>query len=211
MTDDEVPARQPLFNAPWPAVAVPLVLLAAYLWQWQTGTEATYFNWGLSADRLRQGAWFTLVTHLFIHGGWSHVGMNCAAAIAFGPPVARYLGSGARGAAGFFAFFIICGVLAGLGFVIANLTGADPAVGASGAISGLWGAATRMRAGRGQLAPVFSRQVVIQSSVVLALNIILGLLGPLAAMHIAWEAHVAGFIAGLFLIGPAGWIMGRRG
>jgi len=54
--------------------------------------------------------------------------MNCAFALAFGAPVARFLGTGARGALTFLVFFVLCGVLAGLACSIATVPGLPPAV-----------------------------------------------------------------------------------
>ncbi len=209
MTDEEALAREPLFRSTWTAVAIPLILLAAYLWQIKAGANEVELTLGLSAERLAEGHFETLITHLFVHGSWLHLGMNCAAALIFGTAVARYLGPGLWGAVVFFSFFLVCGVLAGLGYVLAHPLGMDVAVGASGAISGLWGAATRLLIGRGRLAPVFDRLVLTQSAVILAVNVVMGLAGTLQSMNIAWEAHVAGFIAGLLLIGPAGRLIRR--
>ena len=62
--------------------------------------------------RWTQGRWSTLVTALFLHGGWAHVLMQHR--LHPGVRHARWRGgwaTGARGAAAFFAFFLVCGVL----------------------------------------------------------------------------------------------------
>ena len=139
----------------------------------------------------------------YLHGGWTHLLMNAGSALAFGPPVARLFGAGGRGAMLYFGFFLLCGVLAGLGYVAVHLGGSAPVIGASGAVSGLWGAASRLLGRGGRLAPILSRQVVSQAMVFTALNVAIGLAGGFAQLNIAWEAHLAGYLAGLLLIGPA--------
>ncbi len=203
------PPREPLFRAPWPAVAIPAVLVAVYLWQWGLATETQVFALALSPQGIAEGRYQILISYLFVHGSWAHLGMNAVAAFAFGPPVARYFGSGARGTLSYFAFFLICGILSGLGYVIPHWGGDELAVGASGAISGLWGAASRLLIGRGEPAPLFHRMVVIQGIVFIVTNVAVGLLGGLAALNIAWEAHVTGYLVGAVLIGLAGRLAGR--
>jgi membrane associated rhomboid family serine protease len=161
---------------------------------------------------LREGRLDTLFTHIFLHGGWTHLLMNVGSALAFGPPVARLFGRGARGAALFLLFFLICGAFGGLGYVATHMEGSGLVVGASGAISGLWGAASRLLGQDGRLAPILGRQVVSQAMVFTVLNILIGLAGGFAQLHIAWEAHLAGYLAGLLLIGPASLLTdGSRG
>lgn len=150
-----------------------------------------------------------LVSHIFLHGGWTHLLMNAGSALAFGPPVARLLGPGGKGAVLYFGFFLLCGVLAGLGYVAVHLGGSAPVIGASGAVSGLWGAASRLLDRRGRMAPILSRQVLGQAMVFTALNVVIGLAGGFAQLHIAWEAHLAGYLAGLLLIGPASLLADR--
>jgi membrane associated rhomboid family serine protease len=210
MRPETPPAREPLFNAPWPAVAIPVLLVAVYLWQWRLASDTEVALLALSPQAIAQGRYQTLLSYLFVHGSWAHVAMNSAAAFAFGPPVARFLGADLRGVLLFYGFFLLCGILSGLGYVIPHWGGSDLAVGASGAISGLWGAASRLLIGRGRLAPVFNRAVILQGVVFIVMNVVVGLLGGLAALNIAWEAHVAGYLVGLILIGPVGRLARSR-
>ncbi|HUO12285.1 MAG TPA: rhomboid family intramembrane serine protease, partial [Caulobacteraceae bacterium] len=100
----ERPRREPLFNAPWTILVLCLGLIAIYIWERWVGSEALIATYGLSRLTLRLGRWDTLVTCLFLHASWAHVLMNSVAAFAFGPPVARLMGTGPRGAIVFFAF-----------------------------------------------------------------------------------------------------------
>src|SRR5665213_561326 len=122
-----------------------------------------------------------------------------------------------RGAASFVAFFLVCGVIAALAY--AGLLGlTDPGggwalVGASGAASGLFGAAARLIEGRGRLGSIVGRTVVGMSLAWVAVNAVLGLSGltpGAAGLPVAWEAHIFGYFAGLILIGPVARAAGRR-
>jgi membrane associated rhomboid family serine protease len=209
LTDTRPPAPEPAFNAPWPSLVLPVVLIAAYLVQRQL-PPAEQAHLALTSQAiLREGRWDTLFTHIFMHAGWTHLFMNLGSALAFGPPVARLFGQGVRGAVLFVLFFLICGAFGGLGFVATHIEGSGLVVGASGAISGLWGAASRLLGQNGRLAPIFSRQVISQALVFTVLNVLIGLAGGFAQLNIAWEAHLAGYVAGLLLIGPASLLADR--
>jgi membrane associated rhomboid family serine protease len=93
----------------------------------------------------------------------------------------------------------------------------SPLIGASGAISGMMGAAARFgfridrgsgKAGfAGPVLPVSlvlrSRNTVVFLAVWMVVNLVTGLvgLGIGAGQQIAWEAHIGGFLAGFFLVG----------
>jgi membrane associated rhomboid family serine protease len=206
------PEREPMFNAPWTIVVLCVGLIALYEAQKLFVPDALRDFYGVSGAALAAGRWQTLVTSLFLHGSWPHVLMNSVAALAFGPPVARLLGTNPRGAAVFFGFYLVCGVLAGLGFVAADPHGLSPAVGASGAISGLLGAASRIIQGRGRIGPMFGSTVLGMGAAWIIVNVVLGVSGltPGAmGMQVAWQAHVAGYVAGVLLLGPFARLAGR--
>ncbi len=77
----------------------------------------------------------TLVTSLFMHGGWLHLTGNMLYLWIFGNNVEDVLGYG-----GFLAFYLMCGVVATLAHVAAAPDSIVPLVGASGAIAGVLGA-----------------------------------------------------------------------
>ena len=203
--DQPEPRRERLFNAPWTIVALPALLIALYAVQSTTFSDANVAHWGLTPAALAGGRWQVLLTALFLHGSWPHVLMNSIAILAFGPPAARLMGTGLRGASAFFVFYLVCGVLAGLGFVAADLHDLNPVVGASGAVAGLLGAASRLIEGRGRIGPMFGRTVLGMGLVWAIANVVLGVTGftpGAAGMPVAWQAHLAGYLAGVLLIGP---------
>jgi membrane associated rhomboid family serine protease len=210
------PARQPAFHAP--AIVLWLIgaLLAAHAGRMALDPArsadiiVTYAfipaRYALPGSLWDQAIPF--VSHLFLHGGWGHVVMNSLWLLAFGPVVARRFGGGL-----FLLFFFICGASGAAAFLLFNWGGADPMVGASGAVSGLMGAGLRLmpgmfawaQPGEARLAPILSRPILSFSLIWGGLNLVVGLIGGGflgADGAIAWQAHLGGYLAGLLLAGP---------
>jgi len=190
---------------PWramPAVvkALTLTLIAAYAaFFFFASTEtkdALVQTYGVTPLRFTQGsieasAWLSLVAHVFFHGGWLHLGMNCIVLLQAAPLVAARLG-----AAQFIILFFVSAIGGGLAYVSINPSGAAPAIGASGAICGVF--AAFMLAVR----PT-PKQALADPNVRNAIGMFLFINVGLAAaasmfglLPIAWEAHLGGFIAG---------------
>jgi membrane associated rhomboid family serine protease len=208
------PAREPAINAPWPVAAISLGLVALYLLQSRFPLALVADALAFSPDRLDREP-LRLITSLFVHGSWAHVLMNAAFILAFGAPVARLLGPQARGVASFFAFYLACGIVSGLGFALLHWGQPANIVGASGAASGLMGAAARLIGGHGRVGPMFSRAVTSMGFAWIIVNVIMAFAGgaliPGAGdAQIGWEAHLAGFAAGVLLIGAFARLAGRR-
>jgi membrane associated rhomboid family serine protease len=171
------------------------------------------------------GTWVQGIINLFsyslLHASWAHFILNGVWLLAFGAPVARSLGPRK-----FIFLFMACAMLAGLGQIYAapfeNYL--VPIIGASGAVAGLMGAASRFafsdvkwlnpngQAPQRRLLPLRevpkSRPVVMFIIIWIIVNLAFGLLGPYglaspdgAPVNIAWIAHLVGFFAGLLLIG----------
>lgn len=220
---DAMRVREPLSRAPWPPMALVLVLIGIYAWQASTGdaaactagfARAQCVRYGFAPTQLDSGVWSGLVTALFMHGGWTHVLFNSVFAVAFGAPVARLFGLAVKGVIAFFAFFLICGVIGNLGFALLNPHSPTLVIGASGAVAGFMGAASRLLdrrtadGGVAGLAPFTSRTVVAMGAAWLTINLVVGLFGfdvgiGAPGQPVAWEAHLFGYAAGLLLIGPA--------
>jgi membrane associated rhomboid family serine protease len=135
----------------------------------------------------------SLLTHMFLHGGVIHLVGNMFFLWLFGKNVEDRLGSPA-----FLGLYLVTGVLAMLGHVVANLSDAVPAVGASGAVSGVMGAylVFHPHARVLTLVPNLVFQVVyLPAYVLLGLYFVLQFFTPDIA-QVAWVAHVAGMAAG---------------
>lgn len=200
------PQREPLFRGPWPVWTIAGLILGSYAIQsLSLDLSAAARGYGLIPADLARGRWSTLFTALFIHGGWAHAGMNALGALAFGAPAARYFGLGARGAAGFFLLYMVCGVLSNLGYAAAHPGDVTPLAGASGAVSGLLGASIRLIEHRPGLSPLASRTVVASTAAWIVINALMGVFhyAPgLGDVQVGWEAHIAGYFAGLILVRP---------
>jgi membrane associated rhomboid family serine protease len=143
------------------------------------------------------GDWLSLIaapfTYQFLHGGWVHLGVNMLTLAAFGAPVERLLRPPR-----FVAFYLSAGLAAGAIHILSFPDSADPVVGASGAISGVFGAVLILlwRVGRlPSLLPI--------AGVWIALNVFFGIFGgtPGAGGEpVAWTAHIGGFVYGLAAI-----------
>ena len=84
---------------------------------------------------LQAGAWWQVVTYMFVHGSWWHIFFNMVTLLLFGIQVERHMGS-----TEFLLFYFVCGIGAGIVTVLFNSAtgqGMIPVVGASGAIFGL--------------------------------------------------------------------------
>lgn len=180
------------------------LIAAAYAWQVNApDTTGVIYDYGLVPAQLSQGRWGPLFTHIFLHGGLLHLFLNGTALLAFGAPAARLLGSGPVGAVRFFGFFLVTGILGGLAFWALHPEGTTPLVGASGAISGLMGAAARLLEDPRRVGSPFSGAAMRFTLPWVAINLVIAAVGQAApgGLPIAWEAHLGGLAAGLLLIG----------
>jgi membrane associated rhomboid family serine protease len=208
------PVREPMFNAPWPALALVTVIVGGYAVQSQFPMDAVVGAYAFSPAALDQGRWWTLVSALFLHGSWAHALMNAAFALAFATPVARFFGTRGLGVIVFFVFYLVCGVISNLGYAGLHMGSPAALVGASGAVSGLMGAASRLIAGGGRIGRIFSLAVIGMGAAWVIVNLLVGVVGSgfvpgSGGAGIAWEAHLAGFLAGVLLITPFAWAARR--
>lgn len=201
---DPQPRPEPIFNVPWPAllaaasVIIPHILLLR-------ADDATIESLVLVPAAVWQGQWAGVVTSLFVHAGWAHALLNAAFALAFGAPVARLLGLNGRGGGIFCLFYLICGALSGLGYAAIHPDRVVGAVGASGAVSALMGAAARIMDYQREVGPVLGPRVISLGLGWLVVNLVMAVTGSLFALgaeSVAWEAHLIGFVIGVLLIGP---------
>jgi membrane associated rhomboid family serine protease len=135
----------------------------------------------LGGTGVAQGGWYRLLTSMFLHQQVLHIGLNMFALWMFGPPLEALLGR-----LRFLALYLLCG-LAGSAVSYAFNPPFQGALGASGAIFGLVGAAVvadrRMRANL--------------AGIVIYLAVLL--LPGFLIQGIDWRAHLGGLAAGLVL------------
>ncbi|MFP4004234.1 MAG: rhomboid family intramembrane serine protease [Alphaproteobacteria bacterium] len=227
---DGTSRRPPVFNAPRAVVWLAGTLLLVHLLKVLAFSDRLILSLAFIPARFSAAAdaaqgvfvggalskWTSLVTHVFLHGGWWHLLFNSVWLLIFGTPVAARLGT-----ARFLTLFLLTGIAGAathgvLSWVGDAFTGGprgpEILVGASGAISGLMGAAARFIVlGREMavagydrpLLPLNDNQVVTFTVLWVVINLVLALTGGLGmgmGDGISWEAHLGGYFAGLFLI-----------
>jgi membrane associated rhomboid family serine protease len=155
--------------------------------------------------------WATLLTCVFLHGGWMHFFGNMWFLWIFGDNVEdRY------GHLGYLTFYLFCGVAASATHFAASPTSTVPTIGASGAIAGVMGAYMLLypRARVLTLVPliVFLQVISVPAPLFLGIWFLLqfyqgAVAGASAgAAGVAWWAHIGGFVAGLVVT----WLLGSN-
>jgi membrane associated rhomboid family serine protease len=224
--------REPIFNVPGVVLWLLAIFFVVHAVRWVLPAEEGAWLTAVLAfipARLtglaselpggRPAAVTSLVTHIFVHGDIAHLLINSAWMLAFGTPVARRT-DWLR----FVLFFLLCGVAGALLYFAINLAVGGSLlmllVGASGAISGLMGAAFRflfrsldggpLGLANAPATPLMTLAETLRDRRILlaiigwtVLNILLawGAGALTEAAGIAWEAHLGGFYAGLLLYG----------
>lgn len=149
--------------------------------------------------------WLTLITSMFMHGGWAHLGGNLLYLWVFGDNLEDRLGH-----LRYFFFYLLCGIIASLTHVFTDVFFGEshliPSLGASGAISAVMGGYLLLFPGRRVTVFFIFTLITVPAFIVLGAWIVLqvvngmGYLGGSEASGIAYAAHIGGFIAGLLLI-----------
>src|SRR3954451_22724485 len=124
-----IPLRdtQPSYSTPVVTVILIAMYIMVFLFQLSLDPyERNYFIavYGIVPDRLHATS---LLTSMFLHGGWLHLIGNMWFLWIYGDNVEDVLGHGK-----FFVFYILCGLAAGLTHVLLNADSRVPTVGASG-------------------------------------------------------------------------------
>jgi len=145
----------------------------------------------------------TLVTSMFLHGGWDHILGNMIYLFVFGDDIEEALGW-----ARYLVFYLVCGVLAALAFVALNPHSTTPLIGASGAISGILAASLMLRPCA--KVSVFVLRVVVRVRAYWVIGgwVLLQLyyFGSQPNDGVAYGAHLGGLVVGAGLF----WLMRPR-
>lgn len=134
---------------------------------------------------------------LFLHGGWFHLGINCLMLTAFGAGLEKMTSSKVM-----IGLFLGCGLLGcGFHYLVAQ-SPAEFLIGASGGISGLFGALIFIMNQFGGMQKS-GKSLVIFAAIWIAILVGTGILmSDPNGMSIGWAAHVGGFLGGLLFIKP---------
>ncbi len=215
-----IPLRDenPSESTPLVTRALIIVNVAVFLYEIVLGPDLRPFmmEWGLVPLRLTEAfvtgdepltaGLMTLITSMFLHGGWAHLVGNMWFLWIFGDNIEDQLGR-----AKFLGFYVVSGVFAALLHYFTNPSSTLPTVGASGAIAGVLGAylVAFPRARVVTLIPFFPffQIATLPSALVLGFWFVYQLFAGALALAwsprggTAWWAHIGGF--------GFGWIVMR--
>jgi membrane associated rhomboid family serine protease len=147
--------------------------------------------------------YLTLLTSMFMHASWLHIGGNMLFLWIFGDNIENAIGR-----LRYLVFYLVCGLIASLSQVFAvTAFGGNPfipSLGASGAISGVLGAYIILFP-RNQVRVILVRFLTTVPAMVaiglwFAMQLLEGFMGGGSGGGVAYAAHVGGFIAGAVLI-----------
>ena len=201
----------------FPFVNYALILINIVVFIVELSKPETFISqWGVVPREIVQGTdlpptigvpiYVTLLTSIFLHAGWLHLGGNMLYLWIFGDNVEDRMGHGR-----FLVFYLLCGVAAALAQTVTAPNSTVPMVGASGAIAGVMGAyfvlypKSRIVA----LVPLFFFFQIIEVPAIFFLGIwflmqFVSGVGSIAEATrgapgggVAFWAHVAGFVAGI--------------
>ena len=164
--------------------------------------------WGLVPAQLfaqPQIEWVTILSSMFLHGGWLHILSNMWVLFIFGDNVEERMGG-----LSYLLFYLLSGVAAALLQSFLMPSSSEPMIGASGAIAGVLGAYLILfpHARVASLVPILFIFTVIQVPATLFLlfwfvsQLFSGWLaiGGSAGSGVAWWAHVGGFLFGILTV-----------
>ena len=204
----------PTHSKPYVTIALIVLCCLLFIWQLSLGSDGrkAIFALGVIPTSLLQDTplptnlrWvspeLTLLTSMFLHGGFMHLAGNMLYLWIFGDNIEDILGKPV-----FLVFYFICGIVAALSQALPEPNSQIPMIGASGAISGVLGAYVVFFPKKKIKVAIplgFFLQILrLPAYVVLIFWFILQLINGANAGSgggIAFGAHIGGFVAGLVL------------
>ncbi|HPC72947.1 MAG TPA: rhomboid family intramembrane serine protease [Syntrophales bacterium] len=217
-----IPLKDTVYRREFPIMTWLIILVSTAVFYYELSLprevlEQVFYSFGvvparysdhgaLSVSQVPLPAYLPLITSLFLHGSWLHIIGNMWFLYIFGGSVEDRIGHGR-----YLFFYLLCGIISGLTFVLFDLQADSPSIGASGAIAGIMGAYFILfpTARVLTLIPI----IIIPFFVELPAYFFLGLwfflqvvsettsrLSPEISGGIAWWAHIGGFLTGAFLL-----------
>ena len=191
-----------------PLVTGGLIALNVFVFLFQFSLDPFSANdfiyaFGFIPDHFR---WLSVLTSLFIHGGWMHLISNMVFLWVFGPNIEDILGRGR-----FLLFYLLCGAAATLTQYAVAPDSRIPQIGASGAIFGVMGAylvkfPTSRITTVGWFIILFSFELPAWLLLLYFIGLqFLSSIGSIAEVAsqrggVAYFAHIGGFFAGMALV-----------
>jgi membrane associated rhomboid family serine protease len=201
-----IPLRDVIPSRTTPYITVTIIILNVLAWLFELALPADVRTLFLQVYGVVPADFHatTLITSMFLHGGWMHVLGNMWYLWIFGDNVEDRLGHGR-----FIVFYLLCGIIAALGQIAIDPQSTLPTIGASGAIAGVMGAYFVLypRSRVLTLIPliIFWEIIELPAIVLLGFWFVIQLFsaGTIAVTAstggggVAFAAHVAGFIVGM--------------
>jgi membrane associated rhomboid family serine protease len=201
-----IPLRDVIPSRTTPYITVTIIILNVLAWLFELALPADVRTVFLQVYGVVPADFHatTLITSMFLHGGWMHVLGNMWYLWIFGDNVEDRLGHGR-----FIVFYLLCGIIAALGQIAIDPASTLPTIGASGAIAGVMGAYFVLypRSRVLTLIPliIFWEIIELPAIVLLGFWFVIQLFsaGTIAITAstggggVAFAAHVAGFVVGM--------------
>ena len=193
----------PMFNIP-PAtkiltgalIAVHLVIfILSHTIEPQALDIAAYFGGFIPVSWSGIGTfhWWTplsLVSFSFLHGGWMHLGFNAVMLVAIGSGLEKFIGIKQ-----YLMIYVGTTLFAAFAHLALYPDSTMPIIGASGGISGIFGAMLVMM---NQSGPSVDKSRLMPIIIAyIGITILMGLMGGPDGSSVAWIAHIGGFLAGI--------------
>jgi len=194
-------SRQPAHR---PAITVSIIAINVFVFVLELlGGDPFVQQWSVVPATIVAGQrWVTILTAMFMHGGWMHIIGNMVFLWAFGPEI-----EDAMGPLRYLAFYLLGGVVAFLAQVAAMSSSTVPNLGASGAIAAVMGGFI-VTYPRDQIRTLlligwFVDVTVIPAAVLIGIWFLIQLFSQVGSVvaaqsggGVAYMAHVGGFIFG---------------
>lgn len=151
------------------------------------------------------GNYLSFIASMFLHGGWLHIIMNMWLLWIFGDNIEDRMGP-----TRFILFYVLCGLVAQLIYIVTNVNSPVPIIGASGAIAGILGAYFFLYpyARIVLWIPILFLPIFVKVPAIAFLGLWLGIQfynvtktaieNPMFT-DVAWWGHIGGFFAGVIL------------
>ena len=200
-----IPLRDVIPSRTTPYITVTIIALNVMAWLFELSLPRDVLPVFLQVYGVVPGDFHapTLISSMFLHGGWSHVIGNMWYLWIFGDNIEDRLGH-----ARFIVFYLLCGITAALGQIVVDPSSTLPTIGASGAIAGVMGAYFVLYPHSRVLTLIpwiFLQVVELPAIVLLGFWFLMqlfsaGAIAVTASTHgggVAFAAHVAGFVMGM--------------
>jgi membrane associated rhomboid family serine protease len=192
----------------WALIAINVVVFFYELSLGLDGLQQFVNDYGTVPTQIVQGRrLYTLVTSMFLHGGWLHIIGNMLFLAVFGDNIEATLGK-----LGYLVFYLAGGIAAALAQVVMNPGASVPSLGASGAVAAILGAyAVMFPTSRVRVLVVLFFWITITRVIALlfiGLWFVMQLFNGVASLGVetaqtsggvAYWAHVGGFVLGLVI------------